>query len=284
MRAGPLSDNRIIDLLNRYFVPVYTSNEDTGPRGRGAREEIAEHVRIYQQGMNSPCGAGAVYVFILNPQGQVIDGMDVAHATRGDALAEMLEKTAHSLHTAPGAAVIAPAPQSQPPRHEPDSLVLHLVARGSRTGFPWRMFPAENWIVLRRAEWSNLLPSGNINVGSSWSFNETLTRKLLENVYPQMEELDTSVDRNRIDTASLQATVISKSAGVVQARLDGTLVMKRSFYPHAADNNFVKATMLGWMVFDSARRRIDNFELATKDATYGSDAPEPFSAALASAP
>ena len=28
MRAGPLSNKKVIDLLNAHFVPVYTVNED----------------------------------------------------------------------------------------------------------------------------------------------------------------------------------------------------------------------------------------------------------------
>jgi len=284
MRAGPLSDNRIINLLNRYFVPVYTSNEDTGPRGRGAQEEIAEHVRIYQQAMHSPCGTGAVYVFILNPQGQVIDGMDVAHANQGDALARMLEKTVQNLHTAPGAALVKPVPQSRPPQHDADAVVLHLIARGSKAAFPWRVFPAENWIVLERGEWMDLLPPGHAVVGSSWALSGALARKLLGDFYPQMEILDNSADRNQIESASLKATIVSANKGALQARLDGSLLMKRTFYVHSEDNNYVKATVLGWMTLEPAQHHIVDFELVTKTATYGGDAPEPFNAALSSLP
>jgi hypothetical protein len=92
MRAGPLSDNRIISVLNSYFVPVYTSNEDSGPQGSGPSEEKAEHLRIYREAMRSPCGAGAVFVYILNPEGHVIDGLDVARGSSGDTLAKVLRK------------------------------------------------------------------------------------------------------------------------------------------------------------------------------------------------
>jgi hypothetical protein len=284
MRAGPLSDIKIISLLNRFFVPVYSSVQESGPGGRGPAEEKAELRRIYIEGKQSPCGAGTVWVYILNPDGHVIDGAHVAQVAHGDALAAMLQRAAQNLHTVPGPPVVAPTPQSRPPDYQSDSLVLHLIARGSRTASSWRAFPAENWIVLSQAEWMSILPSGNVKVGSSWAFDEKLARKLLANFYPQMEDSDPRVDRNRIDEATLKATVISMSGGTIQVRLDGTLVMKRSFFPHREDNNFVNATLLGWMVFDSARSHVDNFQLVTKTARYGASNPEEFSVALYSLP
>jgi len=107
---------------------------------------------------------------------------------------------------------------------------------------------------------------------------------VLTDFYPQMEEFDASVDRNRFEKSSLQSTVVSISGGIVRARLDGTLVMKRSFYPHQDDENRVKATLLGWIVFDTGRNHIDSFQLVTKTATYGANDPEAFNAALASLP
>ncbi|PYT26627.1 MAG: hypothetical protein DMG57_21075 [Acidobacteria bacterium] len=35
MRAGPLSNTKVIAMLNRYYVPVYSSNEYAGPDGTG---------------------------------------------------------------------------------------------------------------------------------------------------------------------------------------------------------------------------------------------------------
>src|SRR5437870_2873363 len=39
MRAGPLSKKTVSDTLNRYFVPVYTSNEDYEGSGADPPEE-----------------------------------------------------------------------------------------------------------------------------------------------------------------------------------------------------------------------------------------------------
>lgn len=279
MRAGPLSNGNVISLLNQYFVPVYSSDEDSAPRGHGPQSEKSEHIRIYKEATRKPFGAGAVYVFILNPQGEVIDGLDVAHATQGDTLQKMLIRTVEKLHTPSGAPVITPTRQSRPPAHASDSLTLHLVARGSLRAYPWREFPGENWIVLSRAEWMSLLP-GNVRPGFSWRLSDELTRKLLTNFYPPTEDLDTTVDRNQIEIASLEATPISLKGSILRVRLDGRLAMHRSFYTNRQDNYSVNANVLGWIEFDMSRRRIDEFQLVTKTATYGAKRPEDFTAAL----
>jgi hypothetical protein len=49
-----------------------------------------------------------------------------------------------------------------------DSLVIHLVSR-ALAGGSWHEFPAENWIVLSRPEWSELLPDGPVPLKSSWT-------------------------------------------------------------------------------------------------------------------
>ena len=278
MRAGPLSDDKIIKLLNSYFIPVYSSQQESGPRGDGPSEEKAEHIRIFKEAYRQPCGAGTVQVYILNPQGQVIDGLHVVEANHGTALQEMLEKTVQDLHTVPGPPVVTPSPQSRPPQFDSDSLVLHLSAKNSREGSSWGKFPGENWIVLKPADWKAILPPQDAKVGSTWSFDEPITHKLLTNFYPQMEDHDSNVDRNRFDKASLEATVVSISGGKIQARLDGTLLMKRSFYPDRPDDNFVNATLLGWAVFDASSSKIESLQLVTKTATYGSRMQEEFSA------
>jgi hypothetical protein len=238
-------------------------------------------VRIYKEAMSSPCGSGAVFVFILDPAGHVIDGLDAARAARGNALAETLQAVVKKLDTHPGPPVVKPTPQSQPPAHDADSVVLHVTTRSFRKVFPWGVLPAENWIVLKPGEWSTLLPSrGKIAVGSAWAIQDGIARTLLGDFYPPMEELDTSDNRAQIEIASLRATVISVQQHSVAVRLDGTLKMKRAFYARRNDDNRVNAAVIGLLEFDVAARRIGALYLVTDRATYGSNNGEDFGAAL----
>jgi hypothetical protein len=280
MRAGPLSNPKVIELLNRYFVPVTSPNEEAGDVGR-IPEERSERKRIYLEFLNRKLPVGEVHVYLMDPDAHAIEGVDISHAAQSDYLIAALERTAAKLKTAAGPPVIQPAPRSVPPPHEADSMVFHLVARGSHEG-DWRQFPAENWIVLSAAEWTALLPPAGAGTGTVWNIDPKLASRLLMNFYPQTEET-TSADRNRIDRLSLEMKILSVHNGEARVRIDGAIRMKHSFAPHRPDDNYVEAKVVGFMDFSPTARRIDVFRLVTTEATYGNEAErESFGAALRS--
>jgi hypothetical protein len=82
MRAGPLSNTKVIELLNGYFVPVYAVNEDYATKGSAPLEEKAERDRIFQEGHALKLSVGSVHVYVLRPDGRLLDSMHVATATR----------------------------------------------------------------------------------------------------------------------------------------------------------------------------------------------------------
>src|SRR5260370_23280090 len=167
MRAGSLSDAKVIALLNRYFVPVYVSREDAADWGNGPPEEKAEHQRIYLEAAKAGLFTGTVLVYILTPDGHPMDSLHVAEAFKPEQLIPLLERTAQKLKPRPGDPVVKPAAQSSPPQPDPDSLVLPLTARVLKPGSGWHHFPAGSWIALKRAQWAKFLPPGPIGLGKS---------------------------------------------------------------------------------------------------------------------
>src|SRR5687767_4517907 len=123
MRAGPLSNTNIIALLNEYFVPVYVVNEDYARKGPAPAEEKSELQRIFKEGHAAKKSVGSVHVYILNPEGSLIDSMHVAEAAKPKSLSAMLRKTADELKLRPGDPVAKVRPQSIAPICEPSSLV-----------------------------------------------------------------------------------------------------------------------------------------------------------------
>jgi hypothetical protein len=219
---------------------------------------------------------GTVHVYVVAPDGHLFESMHVAAAARTDKLVALLDRAVQKFRPTPGPPVLKPGQQSQPPKHQSDALVLHLIARGNNQG-SWREFPGENWIVLSRPEWTKLLPV-ETKVGVSWEFEEGIAARLLTHFHPQTED-PYDKDRNRIDRQSLQARIISVQGGVARARLDGSLRMKRPFYPGKEDDKFVDATVVGYFDFDTGRNQIPTVRLVTDQATYGK---EGFNAAVRS--
>src|SRR5512143_1250667 len=143
MRAGPLSNPRVIDALNRNFVCVYINNEDYYSKdGRAPAEERAELQRIRQEGFAKKLDVGNVRSYVLTPDGHAYDIL-----RRESDMLSMLQRAVEEFKPQPGKSVVAPNRQSAPPPAPADAVVLHLIARGDDRG-SWGQFPAENWIVL----------------------------------------------------------------------------------------------------------------------------------------
>src|SRR5213593_3292448 len=111
MRAGPLSNEKVIGLLNRSFVPVYAVNEDYRRDGPAPPEERAEYDRIYRAALAAKLSTGTVHVYIVAPDGRPTGSLHVAEAAKTDRLLELLESSVARLKPAPGEPLAAPRPQ-----------------------------------------------------------------------------------------------------------------------------------------------------------------------------
>lgn len=272
MRAGPLSRPDVIDTLNRYYVPVYTSMEDYHENGSAPPEEKATYQKIYRAALAAKLSAGSVHAYVVTPDGTPIDSLHVADAATRDNLLNMLRRNAERLHVRPGETLVKPQPQATcpiPTAEREKGLTLHLVARAEGTGAgqsDWHGFPAEDWVVLDDAQIKQLLPPAG---ATTWEVDRAVASAVLVHFYPQTENNDVST--NRIDGLSLKATALPERSadGVVRARVDGSLRMKHTFYPKRADDNFVDATVVGYMDFEPGTGRVRTLKLATDRATYG---------------
>jgi hypothetical protein len=294
-RASALSNERVIDLLNHWYIPVAIANQDFRKEGAAAAEERAEYQRIRAAANREGVLGGESWVYVLDADGRPVDSLHGCTAAVAHHMLDLLEFYARDLDAKEGPAVIAPVPLSRPPQAEAGALVLHLTARylkrqgnelvpiqtalGTDKAGGWHDYAVENWLVLARDEWSRLLPSATPTLGASWTLPETVCERLLLNFYPQTEGNDLS--RNRIDRGSLRATVVSLRGDTVRARLEGTLRMKHPFVYPIPDDRYVDATIAGYLDFDLSRQRIRALRLYTPRATYGAD---PFGVAVRSLP
>jgi hypothetical protein len=286
IRSGGLSNDNVIELLNRAFVPVYIS----GPIPAVDRAEV-ERIRAEAAALKLPRGGQA---WALSPEGRVVNGLDACHAPPHlllNFLGEVLETLALEQPAAPP--VTPPARQSGPPTANRDALVLHLTARylerkgeelvpmraplGKDANYFMRGCPAEDWIVLERSEWTRLLPSGTVRIGQSWELDGEVAARLFRHMYPPTEDND--VAANRIDEGKLTATVVALDGGAARARLEGTLRMKHRFDPQKEDDRFVNAPLLGFVDFVPGRPGVRALRLTSSEATYGKN---PFGIALRS--
>jgi hypothetical protein len=262
LRAGPLSDRRVIDQLNRSFVCVYVVNDEYYRKeGTAPPEERAELQRIQQEGFAKKLAVGMVRAYVLTPDGHTHDIL--SDGTTAGTLA-MLGRAVEQFKPRPGKSVVPPAPQSAPPPAATDAVTLHLVSRGDDRG-SWGEFPAENWIVLNRDDWSKLLPAGAVNPGQTWELDREVSARILTYFYPQTENNDARTDR--IERQSLTAKALTVKDGLVTARVDGFVKMHHVFYPGRTDAQPLEAQVVGTLTFTPGRR--PSLQLATTRAIHG---------------
>jgi hypothetical protein len=280
MRAGPLSDDRIIDLLNHYFVPVSMSN-DAHTRGECSKEDLALKGRIVRESWedlkNIRTGEDAVYV--LTPDGRFYDAIRAPDSIRISHLLPFLEGVKDRLKIHRGARpVLEPKRQSRPPHLQPGEIVLHLAARYLPKGDGWAKMPAEDWIVLTTDEWTKLIPKQGAKAGEQWDLDPALTAKLLVRFYPPTGNTDLRLNVMDKDQTGLKATLLATENGVARVRLDGTLKMKHPFFttglgPAAqvqqSDDYYVVIDQItGVMECDTQKPALRSLNVVGDKATY----------------
>ena len=289
MRASSLSNPRVIELLNRLYVPVHVRNQEAlSPRA------AQEKARIYRTALERGLKAGAVCVYLLSPDGRPLATAPLNErvATDPEQLAALMERAAREADAAPGEPLVRPNPA--PEVRDPETLALRIVSRylrrhagalipndargvlGTRRAGNWGDLPSEVRIELRREEWSKLLPTGRVKEESEWEPEAAIVARILDHFYPPTENTD--LRKNRIDRQTLRARVESVREGLVEARLEGRFRMKHPFY-HRDDDNFVEAELLGRLHI--AGGRILLLEIVTDGGRYGGsvNGVQPFGAA-----
>lgn len=260
----------MIEVLNRSFVSVYINNQDYDSKGGSAPpEERAELQRIHQEGYAKKLSVGTVTAFMLSPDGHTYDIVTPP-------MLATLERTVEHFKPTPGKPVVPPAPQSAPPPAPADAVTLHLVSRGDDRG-SWGQFPAENWIILERADWLKIVPAVDVEPGQTWEFDRDVSARILTYFYPQTENNNASIDR--IQQQLLRAKVLTVKAGVVTARVDGFLRMQHVFYPGRTDAQPLGAEIVGVLTFIADQP--PSLQLVTTQAEHGR---RPFTVAVRTVP
>jgi hypothetical protein len=257
----------VIEVLNRFYVPVFISQEDYDEGGSAPAEEKAERDRLFREGHEAGLSVGSVHVYLIDPAGRLVDSIHVAEAAGDGVLLKRLEKVKQDLGTVPGKALVEPANVAR--RHRPSgaALLLHVVARRDERG-SWGEFPGENWVAFSDDEARQLSGPRTVTPGDSWEVSRELAYRILRHVHPQTEDCSDK-DRNTVKQLSLRATVVSVNDGVRRLRLDGALRMKRPFYPNHSDDRHIETALIGYA--ETRDGAVRTLRIVTTDAKYGKE-------------
>jgi hypothetical protein len=294
MRAGPLSNEKVIDLLNHYYIPVSVSHNEYVKKGSAVPpEERAEKQRIIRESWSDPRApiirAGEDATYLLGPDGHVIETLFPPTSIKTEPLIAFLERNIKKLNVQRGETLVPPSPHEIAPRVQPDELLLHLTARYIPASAGWGRIPAEDWITLQADQWKKLLAPSDANAGHQWAIDKDVATHLLRYFYPPTANTD--LNRNIFEEMQLQATVVSVRDGVARVRIDGKMKMKHPYFKtgtgpsndvQARDADYyVRANLVGYVDTDLRAQRIQSIRVVTDKGSY---AKADFGAALRSVP
>jgi hypothetical protein len=265
----------VIELLNRYFVPVFTSNEDYRDGGAAPADERAELQRIFKEGYDKKLSVGSVHAYVIGPDGHLLSSLHTAEAAKPAKLIALLQEAVGALKTKPGEPAVKPCPPDTPDCG-PTSLRLYLIARylerkgddyalTEDPGGGWAAVPGVDWICLNKPEWSALVPARGATIGTKWALPGDLSRPILTHFYPPTE--NNNVLKNKIEAGALTATLTERTGSTAVVKIDGNLKMKHDFY-HKEDGRYVEAGVVGYARVDTKAGVVKSFDLVTDRAEY----------------
>lgn len=264
MRVGPLSNPQIIDYINKFFVPVYVTNEYYA-EGRFGESNLQLLRKVWNEAERKNLPAGTVHVYLLTPDGSVHKSMHVMHAAKSAHLFRFLTAAVRELKTDSGNTLVKPTFKRMPPPAAKDQVVLHASSQYDDAGG----VVGDDWIVLSRTEWSEFLPpSGE----TEWMIDEALAQKIFVHLYPYAA--DWTEDAEQVSVAQLSAYTLPAEPGddssLVRIALRGKLVASRNQHLGRAAQPVV-ADIVGLVQTNSAARPSDKPEivLTTGVARYG---------------
>lgn len=265
MRASSLSDPRVIELVSRYFVPVWVSRDNYQLGTRPAAEWL-ELRRMDRDTKQRGLKGGTVCVYIMAPDGAVLATMPVHQAVVPKNLIPMIERIIDKEKLTPRnpEAVSASAVPRKPVSPETEGgVVLHV--RTKNEGPRARYGVSEDWVQLSAAEWKAFLPEKAAKAGDSRQVPDKVADKLFQYFYPPGPNW--KIKDSTVLKRSLTATVVSATDKEVRVKLSGSVTLSHPFGAKDTPGK-VTAKVAGVLHYDPAKKTLTSFLMASEEAQF----------------
>jgi hypothetical protein len=264
MRVSSLSDKRVIDLITKYFVPVWVSRDNYQLDPPSAAER-AELERIDLDRAKRKLEGGTVCVFVLDAEGGVLATQRVQRAYKPENLVPFLEKIVADKHLKPRSAASIRASAAAPKTIEPKTeggRFVHIYTRCDRPGANGGL--SQDRIELTAEECKAFVPAADTRA-ATWKLPDALAHKLFQYSYPPQPHW--KVTSCKVLSGTLKATRISTSAGETHLKLEGE--MKLSF-PHTGKptDGRITAQFVGMARANVKKQTLTSLTLVSEQAKY----------------
>jgi hypothetical protein len=265
--VSSLSDPKVIDVLTKYFVPVWRSRDFYQIAGP-AKEEREELLRIDRECQQKKLDGGSVAVFVIDADGTVLAAMKLHDARLPEKLVPMLQKVVEDKKVeARSKEVIAKAVSAYQDRHKPKE-------EGARIFHTWTRFTdnragygvSEDWVELSKEDVEGLLPAKDAKAGTTYKVPDKVLDKLAVTFYPPAPNWQ--LDDSEVVSRKLTATVKSISKDVVEVTLQGEAVVNHPFGVKKETPGKATVPLVGTLKGNLKDRGLTQFALVSDGAKY----------------
>jgi hypothetical protein len=266
MRVSSLSDEKVINLLTKYFIPVWVSR-DHYQLAAPSDLEKDELLRIDRDRVKRGLEGGDVAVYVLTPDGAMAASMAVQKAYKPENLAPFLLKIVNDQHLEVRSAkalnetTAAPRPPSRPKTE--GGMMLHVWVRDEN--MKDNRGVSQDWVEWTPTEWQTLAPAADAKVGSALALPREAVGKLYRRLYPPGPMWNAR--DAELASGKLTATVVSAGDGEVRLKLEGETDVIFPATGHPTDGR-IKAKLVGAARYDKVKQAFTSFVLTSEQAEY----------------
>lgn len=265
MRVSSLSDERVRNLIEKYFVPAWVSR-DSYQLEKRSREEQTELERIDGERAKRKLIGGSVCVFLLDPDGHIWATMRVQEACKPQNLVPLLEKTIAERKLTPRDSEAVRASAATPSERKPKSegsRLIHIWARVDQKGSNRGV--SNDRVELTAAERKAFAPPADALPGSSWRIPDKIAHKLYLYCYPPGPRW--KVSDCRVKSGTLKATLIAASESEARIRLQGEMELTFPNTGKPTDGR-ITARFVGTARVEGKTHALTSLALVSEQADY----------------
>jgi len=265
MRVSSLSDERVIRLISKYFVPVWVSrdNYQLDPRNK---DEQAELERIDAERHKRGLEGGTVCVFVLDAGGDVLATQRVQLAYKPENLVHFLEKLIADKKLTPRDAEAVRATTAQPAAIKPKTeggRLVHVWTRCDQKGVNNGL--SHDRVELTAAECKTFAPAADARTGATWTIPERVAHKLFQYCYPPGPHW--KAKDSKVRSGTMKATLVELSAKEARIKLDGEMELSFPYTGKPTDGR-VTARFVGVVHQDVKKQTLTSLALVAEQADY----------------
>ncbi len=264
MRVSSLSDPRIIEIITQYFVPVWLSRDDY-QRDKRSGEEQAELERLDAERARRKMEGGAVCVFVVAPNGDVLATQRVQKAYKAENLLPFLQKIVEEQKLKPRDAEAIRASAAEKLDAKPktkEGRFIHIWTRVDAKGDNRGV--SNDRVELTGEELQAFLPPADAKADAAWTIPEKIAGKLFQYGYPPGPYWKTS--DSKLKKATLTAKLLAGSEKEARIELTGDLEM--SFPIGRPTEGQITAHFVGIAQADRDKRTLTSLALVSERADF----------------